>query len=204
MPGGGLYSLVAYGAQNVLLSGNPDFTYFYKTYKKYAHFAEESVTFSMDGPQDLSYDQPIQVRFKIQRVADLIRDMYFLIDLPDIYSKYIDLQQAGRNEQYNFAWTEYIGCHIIQNVGIFIGGQKIQEFDGSYMIARAQADLDTRSFQKWSRLVGNIPDIYDPANGLYGGGSTGSGYPTVYNNNGPGGNETTPPNINRPSIQGRT
>ena len=82
MPGGGLYSLVAYGAQNVLLSGNPDFTYFYKTYKKYAHFAEESVTFSMDGPQDLSYDQPIQVRFKIQRVADLIRDMYFLIDLP--------------------------------------------------------------------------------------------------------------------------
>jgi hypothetical protein len=25
--------LVAYGAQNVLLSGNPDFTYFYKSYK---------------------------------------------------------------------------------------------------------------------------------------------------------------------------
>ena len=51
-------------SQNVLLSGNPDFTYFYKTYKKYAHFAEESVTQSMDGPQDLSYDQPIQVRLK--------------------------------------------------------------------------------------------------------------------------------------------
>ena len=76
MPGGGLYSLVAYGAQNVLLSGNPDFTYFYKTYKKYSHFAEESVTFSMDGPQDLSYDQPIQIRLKLQRVADLVRDMY--------------------------------------------------------------------------------------------------------------------------------
>ena len=87
MPGGGLYALVAYGAQNVLLSGNPDFTYFYKTYKKYAHFAEESVTQPMDGPQDLSYNQPIQVRFKIQRVADLVRDMYFLIDLPDIYCK---------------------------------------------------------------------------------------------------------------------
>ena len=204
MPGGGLYSLVAYGAQNVLLSGNPDFTYFYKTYKKYAHFAEESITFSMDGPQDLSYDQPIQVRFKLQRVADLVRDMYFLIDLPDIYCKYIELPLNGRTSQYNFTWVDYVGCHIIQNIGFFIGGQKIQEFDGSYMIARAQADLDTRSFQKWSRLVGNIPDIYDPANGLYGGGSTGSGYPTVYNNNGPGGNETTPPNINRPSIQGRT
>jgi hypothetical protein len=54
MPGGGLFALVAYGAQNVLLSGNPDFTYFYKSYKKYSHFAEESVTFAMEGPQDLS------------------------------------------------------------------------------------------------------------------------------------------------------
>ena len=206
MPGGGLYALVAYGAQNVLLSGNPDFTYFYKTYKKYAHFAEESVTYSMDGPQDLSYNQPVQVRFKIQRIADLVRDMYFLFDLPDIYCKYIeDLPLPnGRTSQYNFAWVQYVGCHIIQNIGFFIGGQKIQEFDGSYMITRAQSDLDTRSFQKWSRLVGNIPDIYDPANGLYGGGSTGTGYPLVYNNNGEGASTTTPPNINRPSIAGRT
>ena len=206
MPGGGLYALVAYGAQNVLLSGNPDFTYFYKTYKKYAHFAEESVTYSMDGPQDLSYNQPVQVRFKIQRIADLVRDMYFLFDLPDIYCKYIeDLPLPnGRTSQYNFAWVQYVGCHIIQNIGFFIGGQKIQEFDGSYMITRAQSDLDTRSFQKWSRLVGNIPDVYDPANGLYGGGSTGTGYPLVYNNNGEGASTTTPPNINRPSIAGRT
>ena len=205
MPGGGLYSLVAYGAQNVLLSGNPDFTYFYKTYKKYSHFAEESVTFSMDGPQDLSYDQPIQVRLKIQRVADLVRDMYFLFDLPDIYCKYIEsLPQNGRTSQYNFAWTSYIGCHIIQEVGFYIAGQKIQSWDGAYMIARAQCDLDTRAFQKWSRLVGNIPDLNDPANGLYGGGSTGTGYPLVYNNNGPAASTTVPPNINRPSIAGRT
>jgi len=204
MPGGGLYSLVAYGAQNVLLSGNPDFTYFYKTYKKYAHFAEESITFSMDGPQDLSYDQPIQVRFKLQRVADLVRDMYFLIDLPDIYCKYIELPRNGRTAQYNFTWVDYVGCHIIQNIGFFIGGQKIQEFDGSYMIAKAQCDLDTDYINKWNRLVGHVPELVTPARGLYGGGLTGVGYPLVYNNNGPSGSTTTPPNINRPSIQGRT
>jgi hypothetical protein len=208
MPGGGLFSLVAYGGQNVLLSGNPDFTYFYKTYKKYAHFAEESVTFSMDGPQDLSYDQPIQVRFKIQRIADLVRDMYFVFDLPAIYCKYLELpavvSYGSRVSQYNFSWVNYIGCHIIQSVGFYIGGQKIQEFDGTYLITKAQCDLDTRAFQKWQRLVGNIPDLYDPANGLYGGGSTGTGYPLVYNNNGPSpASTTTPPNVNRPSINGR-
>jgi hypothetical protein len=209
MPGGGLYSLVAYGAQNVLLSGNPAFTYFYKTYKKYSHFAEESVTFSMDGPQDLSYDQPIQIRLKLQRVADLVRDMYFLFDLPDIYCKYVllphQLSYGTRGAQYNFAWSQYVGCHIIQEIGFYIAGQKIQGFDGSYMITKAQCDLDSRSFQKWSKLVGNIPDLYDPAAGGYAGGSQGVEYPIVYNNNGlPPISTTTPPNINRPSISGRT
>jgi hypothetical protein len=207
MPGGGLFSLVAYGAQNVLLSGNPDFTYFYKTYKKYSHFAEESVTFAMDGPPQLSYDQPVQVRFKFQRIADLVRDMYFVCDLPDIYCKYITLPQTLpyglRGAQYNFAWSQYIGCQILQNVAFFIGGQKIQEFDGNYMITRAQCDLDSRSFTKWSRLVGNVPELYDPAKGIYAGGEAGTGYPLVYNNNGPDASTTTPPNTNRPSIQGR-
>jgi len=208
MPGGGLFSLVAYGAQNVLLSGNPSFTYFYKTYKKYAHFAEESVTFSMDGPQSLSYDQPVQVRFKFQRIADLVRDIYFTFDLPDIYCKYLQLPVGTapnqRVSQYNFAWTNYIGCQIIQNVGIYIGGQKIQEFDGTYMITKAQSDLDITQYNKWQTLVGNVPELYDPAHGIYGGGSTGTGYPLVYNNNGPiPASTTTPPNINRPSIVGR-
>ena len=205
MPGGGLFSLVAYGAQNVLLSGNPSFTYFYKTYKKYAHFAEESVTFAMDGPQSLSYDQPIQVRYKFQRIADLVRDIYFTFDLPDIYCKYIEnLPQNGRQSQYNFAWADFIGCQMIQSVGIYIGGQKIQEFDGYYMIARAQCDLDNRAYQKWRILVGDTLELNDPSKGIYGGGSTGIGYPLVYNNNGPALVPTAPPqNVNRPSIQGR-
>jgi hypothetical protein len=205
MPGGGLFSLVAYGAQNVLLSGNPDFTYFYKTYKKYAHFAEESVTFAMDGPQDLSYNQPIQVRFKLQRVADLVRDIYFVFDLPDIYCKYIESfpTKTGRASQTNFSWANYIGCHIIQNIGFYIGGQKIQEFNGDYITVKAQCDLNKDAYQKWQTIVGNIPELYDPANGTYAGGSTRTGYPLVYNNNGQGNSTTTPANVNRPSIRGR-
>lgn len=192
MPGGGLYTLVAYGAQNTLLSGNPDFTYFYKGYKKYTHFSEESVTQAMDGPQELFPDQPIQVRLKIQRVADLVRDMYFTFDLPDIYCKYIEQRQI----QQNFAWVRFIGCHIIQNVAFFIGGQKIQEFDGAYMLAKAQADYDTDAYAKWQRLVGDVPELTSPSVGAYYGGYAGpGGYPIVYPD--PAGG-----NINRPSIFG--
>jgi hypothetical protein len=199
MPGGGLFILVAYGAQNVLLSGNPDFTYFYKNYKKYTHFSEESVTQTMDGIQELSIDQPVQVRLKIQRVADLVRDMYLLVDLPDIYCKWLDLNNplVGRSSQLNFNWTRYIGCQLIQQIGFYIGGQKIQEFDGTYMIAKAQADLSNTNFQKWRRLIGDVPELYQPAAGLYAGGSANAGYPLVYP-------DVSGGNINRPSILGRT
>ena len=205
MPGGGLFSLVAYGGQNVLLSGNPDFTYFYKIYKKYSHFAEESVTFSMDGQQELACGLPIQVRFKIQRVADLVRDMYFTFDVPDIYSKWIDLeaQNETRQSQYEFRWARYLGCAIIQSVGFFIGGAKIQEFDGNYIIAKALADYDTDSFSKLQTLVGDVPDLTDPANGNYPPYMTSYTVPThgVYPSVVP---DISGGNINRPSIPGRT
>jgi hypothetical protein len=199
MPGGGLFILVSYGAQNVILSGNPDFTFFYKTYKKYTHFSEESVTQTMDGIQELSYDQPIQARFKIKRVADLVRDMYLLVNLPDIYCKWLDLNDptVNRNSQLNFNWTRYIGCQLIQQIGFYIGGQKIQEFDGTYLIAKAQADLSNTDYEKWQRLVGDVPELNNPAAGLYAGGSASAGYPLVYP-------DATGGNVNRPSIFGRT
>ena len=70
MPGGGLLSLVSYGAQNVLLSGNPEMTYFYKAFRRYSHFSLESTTLACEGPDELFFDRPIQIRCKIQRVAD--------------------------------------------------------------------------------------------------------------------------------------
>ena len=64
MPGGGLYSLVAYGAQNVLLSGNPAFTYFYKTYKKYhSHYsATEADTHTRTDNYSYQYNKPYTYR----------------------------------------------------------------------------------------------------------------------------------------------
>lgn len=198
MVGGGLFALVAYGQQNILLSGNPDFTYFYKAYKRYTHFAEESVTQPLEGPQEPSIDQPIKVRLKIQRVADLVRDMYLVVDLPDIYCKWIDLValNGARESQVNFNWVRYIGTHLIQSVGFYIGGQKIQEFNGDYILAKAQADLPNTQFEKWRRLVGDVPELYDPARGIWAGGSAGAGYPLVYP-------DPANSNLNRPSIFGR-
>jgi hypothetical protein len=208
MPGGGLFILVAYGAQNVILSGNPDFTYFYMVLKKYSHFAFESVTLPLEGPQELFFDEPIKLRAKIQRVADLLSDLYFTFTLPDIYSKYFDPNLPGPTNgrsQYNFQWVRYIGAQIIQQATFLIGGTQVQQFDSDYIISTAFTDQDETQYNKWQQLVGDVPELYDPANGQYSG-AVGNAvtrisglYPSVYQNFDP----KIQAQNNFPSIPGR-
>jgi hypothetical protein len=199
MVGGGLLGLVAYGAQNVILSGNPEMTYWYKAFRRYSHFATENVTEALEGPNELFYDQPIRLRAKIQRIGDLMSDMYFTFRIPDIFSKYIP-PESGRYTQWQFEWVRYIGAALIQNASFFVGGQKIQEFDGTYLLARAMIDYDQDKFEKWRLLVGDVPELVKPEEGVYAGGTQATGYPTVYTNIAqPLGAQT-----NRPSIFGQT
>jgi hypothetical protein len=182
MPGGGLLSLICFGTQNVLLSGNPDMTYFYKTFKKYTHFSLETTTKSMDGPTDYPFDKSIQLRARVDRVGDLLTDMYFSFQIPAIYSKYQAINPtAGPTTQHEFKWVRALGAAAIQSVYITVGPNKIQEFTGEYLMARALIDYPADKFAKWQELVGDIPELNDPANGLYGNRTaTGGEYPTVY------------------------
>jgi hypothetical protein len=213
MAGGGLYALVAYGTQNVILSGNPQMTYFYKVFKRYSHFAMENITIALEGPNEPSFDATVDLRAKIPRYGDLMSDLIFSFYVPDIYSKYIppNTKQIGvdansapvyRVSQYEFQWVRYLGLAIINRVSFSIGGQKIQEFDGSYMLARALLDSDQDTFTKWRILVGDTDAMispstseyasYSPVTNIY------SGYPNVVRNAAATGSQT-----NRPSIFGR-
>jgi hypothetical protein len=208
MAGGGLFILVAYGSQNVILSGNPDFTYFYTMIKKYSHFAFESVTVPLQGPQELFFSQPIQLRAKIKHIGDLLSDLYFTFSLPDIYSKYFDNTLPGPlngRSQYQFQWVRYIGAQIIQNATFLIGGTQVQQFDSDYIISTAFTDQDETQYNKWQELIGDIPELYDPANGKYSGGvgnavtRTPGQYPNVLQNTDP----AIKAQNNFPSIPGR-
>jgi hypothetical protein len=198
MAGGGLYALVAYGTQNVILSGNPQMTYFYKAFKRYTHFAMENIRIPLEGVNEPSYNDLYTLRAKIPRYGDLLSDIMLTFRIPDVYSKYV----ANRSHQYEFQWVRYLGAAIINRVGFFIGGQRIQELEGSYILAEALLDQDQDSFQKWRMLVGDTDALIAPANSEYASydSATGlyAGYPTVTRNETPGATQ-----LNRPSIFGR-
>ena len=50
--GGGLMQLVAYGAQDVYLTGNPQITFWKVTYRRYTNFAMESIEQTFNGQAD--------------------------------------------------------------------------------------------------------------------------------------------------------
>jgi hypothetical protein len=63
--------LVAYGAQDVYLTGNPQITFFKTVYRRYTNFAVESIQQTING----SVNFGSQVSTQISRNGDLITDV---------------------------------------------------------------------------------------------------------------------------------
>jgi len=162
MPGGGQIGIVAFGNQNLFFNGNPDFTYFYKVYRRFTHFSQESVVITLDGPNQLLLDSPIMLRAKIPRNADLLTDLVLTLTLPDMYSGI-----AGRYTP-SFRWIHMLGAFMIQNLSIFVGGSQIQSFPGDWIAARATMDMPLDRYLKWRSMVGDVPELNEPEWGIRG------------------------------------
>ena len=64
--------LVAYGAQDVYLTGNPQITFFKTVYRRHTNFSMESIIQTFDGNADFGN----KVTATIARNGDLIHRMY--------------------------------------------------------------------------------------------------------------------------------
>jgi len=172
MPGGGQIGIVAVGNQNRYFNGNPELTYFYKVYRRYTHFSQESVPIQLDGPSLLSLDLPIQLRAKIPRQADLLSSLVLVFEIPDIYSKVFPPSLAANSPNVprpaSFRWIHMLGVMIIDSVGIYIGGTQVQYFPGEWLAIRAAADMPLDEYLKWRNMIGDTPELNNPEWGVQG------------------------------------
>ena len=91
---GGLLQLAAYGSQDVYLTGNPQITFFKMVYRRYTNFSIETIDQVLDGPPSLAQSTNIQLKCKINRNGDLINQIYFVFDIPNIFSSYAANKQS--------------------------------------------------------------------------------------------------------------
>lgn len=116
--GGGLIQLVAYGAQDIYLTGQPQITFFKTVYRRHTNFAVESIQQSVQGR--LSFGS--QVSFVVSRNADLLKKLWIQYNPRDL---------LGGVAGYNVAAN--IGHALIDQVEILIGGQTIDKQYGKWL-----------------------------------------------------------------------
>ena len=152
--GGGLMQLVAYGAQDVYLTGNPQITFFKVVYRRYTNFAIETVELSLNGTADFGK----RVTVTITRNGDLVTRMYLRIELGQVTMNNYPQDELLRN-QYLFAWVREVGNFIIDNIQFEIGGSQIDKHWGHWMSTWHDLTKDINTEPAYNALVGNVSDL---------------------------------------------
>ena len=136
--GGGLMQLVAYGAQDIYLTGNPQITFFKVVYRRHTNFAVESIEQTFNGSADFGK----RVTATISRNGDLIQQMYLEVVLP--------LSTGGAS-----FWTYGVGNALIKQAEIEIGGQLIDRQYGDWMNIWTELTIPEGKRAGYDNMVGN-------------------------------------------------
>jgi len=141
--GGGLLQLVAYGAQDVYLTGNPQITFFKVVYRRHTNFAIEAIQQTFNG-------NPIYgstVNCQISRNGDLINRMYLQVD--------VEKRATGSDTSY----VNYLGLRLIKSVVIEIGGQQIDKHYSDWLYIWNELSLPIGKRYAYDNMVGADKDI---------------------------------------------
>ena len=173
--GGGLLNLMAHGAENLIINGNPKTTYFKTVYKTHTNFGIQKFRVDYNGQRMIDLNKETELTFKIPRYADLVNDIYLVVNIPDIWSG-VYVGADASNVPYEFKWIEELGVQMINEISIMHGGLVLSRYSGEYLSCLVERDLNGTKKELWNRMVGNTRDFYDPANAL----NRGDYYPNAY------------------------
>jgi len=130
--GGGLLQLVAYGPQDIYLTGNPQVTFFKVVYRRHTNFSIECIQQQLDS--EVTTTTSCQRKCIVSRGGDLIYDAHLDV-----------LLNAGDVSSPGTAWTWDTGHAYINEVELKIGGQSIDIHNGQWM------DIKTSLYDHYSR-----------------------------------------------------
>lgn len=166
--GGGLMQLVAYGAQDVYLTGNPQITFWKVTYRRHTNFAMESIEQTFNGQADFGR----RVTCTVSRNGDLAYRTYLQVTLPEInqqmnpeFTK--DNWNSGKKTMDNSSvmggvyarWLDFPGEQLISQVEVEIGGQRIDRQYGDWMHIWNQLTLSAEQERGYYQMVGNTTQL---------------------------------------------
>ena len=144
--GGGLMQLVAYGAQDIYLTGNPQITFFKVVYRRHTNFSMEAIEQTFNGSADFGK----RVTCTVSRNGDLMHRVYLQVTVPAV---------TANDSTSTFRWVNWLGHVLIKNVEVEIGGQRIDKHYGDWMHIWNELTQTAGHKVGYANMVGNVPRL---------------------------------------------
>lgn len=146
--GGGIISLVANGAQDVYLTGNPQITYFKVIYRRYTNFAVETVQHSIESVRPGgSYS------VQVQRNGDLVTKTALRLKVPAVTSEVL----GSCTEKV--AWVRRLGHALIKKLEVKIGGMYIDKHIGTWLDIHWELTHSQSAERGYRALIGDVEEL---------------------------------------------
>ena len=138
--------LVAYGAQDVYLTGNPKVTFFQAVYKRHTNFAMENIEQTVNGTASNSG----RVSVTIARNGDLVSDMYV-----ELKAKGTIVKTATAAGALDDCWAAE---RAIKDVELSVGGQRIDKHYQRWWRLYSELYLDESKKATWGKMTSPAVD----------------------------------------------
>jgi hypothetical protein len=155
--GGGLMQLVAYGAQDVYLTGNPQITYFKVVYRRHTNFSIECIEQPIDNPK-FGGRQTVQVL----RNGDLATRMYLRAVLPAVTDANVGPYNSDDFFNTRVAWVRRVGHALINTLELTIGGSQIDKHWGTWLDVWYELTHTTEQERGYDAMIGDVPQLVVP------------------------------------------
>jgi hypothetical protein len=146
--------LVAYGAQDVFLTGTPEITFWKVSYRRHTNFAMEAIEQTFSGQADFGR----RVTCTVSRNGDLCYRTYLQVTLPEINQTMQPGTSAAGNAVYA-RWLDFPGEQLISQVEVEIGGQRIDRQYGDWMHIWNQLTIPEDQKKGYHQMVGNTTQL---------------------------------------------
>lgn len=143
--GGGLLQLVAYGAQDVYLTGNPQVTFFRTVYRRHTNFSIDTVDVTFNNGAAFGTRSTLS----IPRQGDLLNKMYLRVEL-----------SAGTApDGAQWAWVRRVGHELIKLIQLSIGGQVIDKHTSTWMNVWHDLTHPADKDAAYNKIIGDVPEL---------------------------------------------
>jgi hypothetical protein len=154
--GGGLMQLVAYGAQDVYLTGNAQITYFKVVYRRHTNFSMECIEHPIDSAR-FGGRHTVQVL----RNGDLATRMYLRVVLPKITGANLTYS-AEDFSNTRVAWVRRVGHALVKNIQLTIGGSEIDKVWGTWLDLWYELTHTSEQERGYRAMIGDVDELVVP------------------------------------------